>query len=129
MLGLFTPDLLEDITHPDRIKIREIVRSVLPVVTLSKQVDKALKVDFKFPDHSHLVYEGMMNGKEKTFREYRTAPDGQAVDDIYSKIGKALSLVIGISMTATDPYYAALQRIVAALGLPEPNGKDFFGKR
>jgi hypothetical protein len=38
---------------------------VLPVVTLSKRTDKALKVDFKFPDNSHLVYEGVMNGKER----------------------------------------------------------------
>ncbi|HDC4565558.1 TPA: recombinase family protein [Enterobacter asburiae] len=129
VITLFTPDLLEDITHPDRIQIREIVRSVLPVVTLSKRVDKALKVDFKFPDNSHLIYEGVMKGKEKTFSQYRTALGGQSVDDIYSKIGKVFTEAMGGSMKITDPYQAEQKRIVKALRLPELNGKDFFGKR
>jgi len=123
------PELLEDITHPDRIQIREIVRSMLPVVTLSTRADKALKVDFKFPDNSHLVYEGVMKGKEKTFNQYRTAPDGQTVDNLYNKIGKVFSQAVGESMTVTDPYHAAQRQIVAVLGLPDLNGKEFFGKR
>lgn len=56
--------MLKDITIPDRITLREIVRSALPVVTLSRRADKVLKIDFKFPENNHLVYQGMMNGKE-----------------------------------------------------------------
>lgn len=129
VIGLFTPELMEDITHPDRIQIREIVRSVLPVVTLSKRADKALKVDFKFLDNSHLVYEGVMKGKEKSFVQYRTAPDGHSIDDIYNKVGKVFSQVMGEVVPSADPIITAQRRIVAALGLSDLNGKDFFGKR
>ena len=129
MISLFTPELMEDITHPDRILIREIVRSVLPVVTLSKRADKALKVDLKFPDNSHLVYEGVMKGKEKSFNQRRTAPDGQNVDEIYSKIGNVFSQALGEVVPSAEPILTAQRRIVAALRLSDLNGKDFFGKR
>ena len=86
---------------------------------------KAERVDYRRYETSHLVYEGVMKGKEKTFSQYRTAPD----DDIYSKIGKAFSQAMGESMTVTDPYHATQSRIVKARGLPDLKGKEFFGKR
>ncbi|MFU0963918.1 recombinase family protein [Kluyvera ascorbata] len=150
VIGLFTPKLMDDITHPDRTQIREIVRVVLPTVTFSKSVDKILKVDFKFTDNTHLIYEGMMKGKEKSFREYRKAADGTVIDDFYKKFGKLFADTVesttraaGIdpilfaeairstagSVAGVDPLHAALRRMAAAIGLPELNGKDFFGKR
>lgn len=135
VIDLLTPELLADITHPDRLKIREVVRLILPVVTLSKQPDKALSVDFHFSDNSRLTYSGVMKAGEKSFTTSWTMPDGRPTEDLYSRLNNAmqaaLKQVIGDSGAAIveDRRLVQVERMAAAHGLSSLNGKDFFGKR
>ncbi|EPE1526322.1 recombinase family protein, partial [Citrobacter freundii] len=66
-LSLFSDELLGDVTHTDRMQIREVVRKCLPEITISKLKDKALRIDFRFHDYSHMTFQGVMQGKEKSY--------------------------------------------------------------
>ncbi|HBB4489217.1 TPA: recombinase zinc beta ribbon domain-containing protein, partial [Citrobacter freundii] len=125
-LSLFSDELLGDVTHTDRMQIREVVRKCLPEITISKLKDKALRIDFRFHDYSHMTFQGVMQGKEKSYTLTRTPHD-----QLYTKIAAVFSDVLETSLDATDidGYMAASDRMVAALGLPEPLGRDFFSKR
>ncbi|WP_241187893.1 recombinase family protein [Citrobacter freundii] len=125
-LSLFSDELLGDVTHTDRMQIREVVRKCLPEITISKLKDKALRIDFRFHDYSYMTFQGVMQGKEKSYTLTRTPHD-----QLYTKIAAVFSDVLETSLDATDidGYMAASDRMVAALGLPEPLGRDFFSKR
>ncbi|EMQ4816357.1 TPA: recombinase zinc beta ribbon domain-containing protein, partial [Citrobacter freundii] len=125
-LSLFSDELLGDVTHTDRMQIREVVRKCLPEITISKLKDKALRIDFRFHDYSHMTFQGVMQGKEKSYTLTRTPHD-----QLYTKFAAVFSDVLETSLDATDidGYMAASDRMVAALGLPEPLGRDFFSKR
>lgn len=125
-LGLLTGELIKDTTHIDRIQIREVIRKCISRVTVTKSPDLTLKFDFLFPDDSHLVYQGVMKDGEKSYMVTRTPQD-----QIYSKIAGVLSDALGsdLSPPKVDGYTDASDRMIAALGLSELSGGDFFGKR
>lgn len=139
VIDLLTPHLLKDVTHPDRLRLREIIRFVLPAVTLSKHADKSLSVDFRFPDGSHLIYTGVMDGSEKAYRAIWTMPDGRPTDELYSHLTellkkaftKAFGDITGMEdvLVLEDRKLASIERMASAHGLPALNGKHFFGKR
>ncbi|MCW1971994.1 UNVERIFIED_ORG: DNA invertase Pin-like site-specific DNA recombinase [Pantoea agglomerans] len=139
IIGLMTVNLLNDSSHPDRMKIREIVRAVLPAVTISKSADKAIKVDFRFPDGSHLTFEGHMDDIEKAYRATWTMPDGTPTDEFYSRLTgllkktftKVLGGTMGLEQTLVleDRRLASIERLAEIHGLPALHGKHFFGKR
>lgn len=123
VIDLLTPQLMTDVTHPDRMKIREIVRLVLPAVTLSKQLDKSLSVDFRFSDNSHLTYQGLMNGSDKSYCvSMWDADDGPSHNESIEKLKAELNTLHYKLISETE-------NIVRLQSLPILNGKDFFGKR
>ncbi|WP_413594912.1 recombinase family protein [Citrobacter youngae] len=126
ILSLFSEELLNDVTHTDRMQIREVVRKCLPEITISKLEDKALKIDFRFQDYSCMTFQGVMKGNEKSYKITRTPQD-----QIYAKVAAVFSdaLKTSLDVSDIDGYMASSDRLVAALGLPEPLGRDFFSKR
>lgn len=123
VIDLLTPEIMTDVTHPDRMKIREIVRLVLPTVTLSKQSDKSLSVDFRFSNNSHLTYKGVMSGSDKSYcvsmwdAEDETS-NNERVDKFKAELGSAYNELI-----------VKVEEVARLQSLPTLNGKDFFGKR
>lgn len=125
-LGLLTGELIRDTTHSDRIQIREVIRKCISRVTVTKSPDLTLKFDFLFPDDSHLIYQGIMKDLEKSYMVTRTPQD-----QIYTRIAGVLSDALGGDLSASnvDGYTDASDRMIAALGLAELSGMDFYGKR
>ncbi len=140
-LGLLTGELIKDTTHTDRIQIREVIRKCISRVTVTKSPDLTLKFDFLFPDDSRLIYQGVMKDREKSYMVTRTPQD-----QIYTRIAGVLSDGLGMSQSDlqakpynglggdlsasnVDGYTDASDRMIAALGLSELSGNDFYGKR
>lgn len=125
-LGLLTDELIKDTTHIDRIQIREVIRKCISRVTVTKSPDLTLKFDFLFPDDSHMIYQGVRKDGKKSYMVTRTPQD-----QIYSRIAGVLSDALGsdLSPSKVDGYTDASDRMIAALGLSELSGGDFFGKR
>lgn len=123
VIDLLTPQLMTDVTHPDRMKIREIVRFIFRAVTLSKKSDKSLSVDFHFSDNSHLTYKGVMSGTDKSYNvSMWDADDGPSHNEWIEKLKSELDSLYYKLISDTE-------NIAQQLLLPTLNGKDFFGKR
>lgn len=125
-LGLLTGELIKDTTHTDRIQIREVIRKCISRVTVTKSPDLTLKFDFKFPDDSHLIYQGVITEGKKDFVCYQTPQD-----KIFTKIASIFSEALETPVSASDinGYPSTSEAFAARLGLPIPLKSDFFGKR
>lgn len=134
-LRLLTADMVNDIFTSDRLAVRELIRKSMRQVTIWKRQDKSLKVECEFISGWRYTFEGVINGGQKSFIEYRTSPDGRNMLKIYDKLNtitaKVFARVLGadaVAMVPTLSHVQAYHDMAVRLGHSPLTGSQFFWK-
>ncbi|TWY18176.1 recombinase family protein [Enterobacter roggenkampii] len=134
-LRLLTADMVNDIFTSDRLAVRELIRKSMRQVTIWKRQDKSLKVECEFISGWRYTFEGVINGGQKSFIEYRTSPDGRNMLKIYDKLNtitaKVFARVLGadaVAMVPTLSHIQAYHDMAVRLGHSPLTGSQFFWK-
>ncbi|MDM3376226.1 recombinase family protein [Citrobacter sp. Cb010] len=120
---LLTPAILTDVTDPNRLRLREVVRSVITSVTLSKQPNKALTLSYELPDKTRYVYGGVLSDGVKSYQ--LTVENNIQIQGIEGtpQGDEAIERVREAEITID-------QKVGEILGsFPPLNPSHFFGKR
>ncbi|HBC8787491.1 TPA: recombinase family protein [Citrobacter braakii] len=120
---LLTPAILTDVTDPNRLRLREVVRSVITSVTLSKQPNKALTLSYELPDKTRYVYGGVISDGVKSYQ--LTVENNIQIQGIEGtpQGDEAIERVREAEITID-------QKVGEILGsFPPLNPSHFFGKR
>lgn len=132
---LLTAKMVADIYTSDRLAVRELIRKSMRQVTIWKRQDKTLKLECEFISGWLYTFEGVMNGGQKSFLEYRTSPTGVnmlKIDDKLNAItAKAFKHVLGIDDSAILPimsHVEAYHDMAVKLGHSPLTGSQFFWK-
>lgn len=133
--SLLNAEMVADIFTSDRLAVRELIRKSMRQVTIWKRQDKSLKLECEFISGWRYTFEGVMNGGQKSFIEYRTSPDGINMMEIYDKLNaitaKAFKHVLGIDDSALLPilsHVEAYHDMAVKLGHSPLTGSQFFWK-
>ncbi|MGI4653595.1 recombinase family protein [Klebsiella pneumoniae] len=130
---LLTAEMVADIFNSDRLAVRELIRKSMRQVTIWKRQDKSLKVECEFISGWRYTFEGVMNGGQKSFIEYRTSPDGINMMEIYDKLNaitaKAFKHALGVDdnvMLPTLSHVQVYHDMAVRLGHSPLTGSQFF---
>ncbi|WP_413732271.1 recombinase family protein [Sodalis sp. RH20] len=119
-LILITPQMLKDINHPDRISLREVIRTVIDGVVVTKRQDKGIVIVYKIRNEINHTFEATTRGQYRQIIEHE---DDLALDP-ESELGK----------TYLASREALEHQMLASVGkildrLPPLVGKMFWAKQ
>ncbi|OAT20741.1 putative phage recombinase [Buttiauxella noackiae ATCC 51607] len=133
IIELLRSEVLTDITHPIRLKVREIVRRTIQHIAVAKREDKSIIAIFCLPNGEYFIANGIkheVNGSiAKDVGVFKGALDENGAPLELKARTKADAKVIIKLLDAEKSLRRKIDAIAEQLKIPPLNGKDFFAQR